>query len=254
MNAHKQGYFTIQTPDGIRFSLMLADPVSRFLAFFLDMLVIMVGMRLIRMILSLLFVMDYDFANSIMIIGYFLLQFGYHIAFEYWWHGQTVGKKLFSLQVIDRQSVKLDIEQIVLRNILRVVDSLPGFYLIGVIVIFFNDRNQRFGDIVGNTLVIHKNKIPKPHFEGFRLEKYNSLLQYPNLVNRLRNNLPSEAAQIGIDAILRCDDFTPENRLIVFNKIATFYQSVVPFPESITEVISDEQYVRNVIQLLYQQS
>jgi uncharacterized RDD family membrane protein YckC len=40
------------------------------------------------------------------------------------------------------------------RNILRLVDVLPGLYLVGLVVILISDEQQRLGDMLGDTHVV----------------------------------------------------------------------------------------------------
>ena len=43
-----------------------------------------------------------------------------------------------------------------LRNVLRLVDILPGLYLVGAIAIFATRANQRLGDLAAGTLVVRE--------------------------------------------------------------------------------------------------
>jgi hypothetical protein len=48
------------------------------------------------------------------------------------------------------------------RNLTRIIDMLPTFYIIGVIVMFLTRRQQRLGDLVAGTLVVHERDIEAP--------------------------------------------------------------------------------------------
>ncbi len=97
--------------------------------------------------------------RALVILGYFVVQVGYGIACEWLWRGQTVGKRLLRLRVMDAQGLHLQFSQVALRNLLRFVDSLPAFYLVGGLVSLLNSRAQRLGDFVANTIVIRASKI-----------------------------------------------------------------------------------------------
>jgi hypothetical protein len=45
-----------------------------------------------------------------------------------------------------------------LRNILRIVDSLPGFYLVGILFVLFTKNNQRIGDLAAGTIVVRERR------------------------------------------------------------------------------------------------
>jgi hypothetical protein len=43
----------------------------------------------------------------------------------------------------------------IVRNLIRIVDFLPLYYGIGVVVMFANRRSQRLGDLAASTLVVY---------------------------------------------------------------------------------------------------
>jgi hypothetical protein len=45
---------------------------------------------------------------------------------EWRWRGQTIGKRVLRLRVVDAQGLRLHFTQVVLRNLLRFVDMLPA--------------------------------------------------------------------------------------------------------------------------------
>jgi hypothetical protein len=56
---------------------------------------------------------------------------------------------------------------------------------------------------------------------------------------------------VALEAILRRNDIEPEARLAVFAEIAAHFKTVVEFPQESTDGISAEQYVRNVVDVLF---
>jgi uncharacterized RDD family membrane protein YckC len=81
------------------------------------------------------------------------LAFAYFVYLE-GTYGQTFGKKLLGLVVVAEDGSPCDYEAAVVRNLLRYVDILPAFYLLGVLVMVVSDDSQRLGDVVGDTLVV----------------------------------------------------------------------------------------------------
>jgi hypothetical protein len=81
---------------------------------------------------------------------------GYFALFEAYWKGQTPGKRVMKLRVIKDSGRQITFFESLARNLVRVVDYLPGLYLIGVITMLCNKRNQRLGDLVAGTLVVHE--------------------------------------------------------------------------------------------------
>lgn len=70
--------------------------------------------------------------------------------------GQTVGKMLVSIRVVDENTMKpIGYGQSFARNILRIIDGL-FFYLIGIILIYTSDKHQRLGDRAAGSIVIYE--------------------------------------------------------------------------------------------------
>jgi len=68
-------------------------------------------------------------------------------------YGQTLGKKLLGLVVVTEAGEDCELDDAVVRNLLRFVDALPFAYLIGAVVIFISDDDQRLGDLAADTVV-----------------------------------------------------------------------------------------------------
>ena len=81
-----------------------------------------------------------------------ILSFAYFIYFEAE-YGQTLGKKVLNVVVVKEDGADCDWTASVIRNLFRIIDGF-AFYLVGIIVIFLTDDNQRLGDIVGDTIVV----------------------------------------------------------------------------------------------------
>lgn len=105
---------------------------------------------------------------AIMIFVLFLLFTGYFIFFEWLWDGQTPGKRLLKLRVIRDDGRPITLWEAIARNLLRVFDAAPGFfvpiYSVGLIVIFLSGRDQRVGDIFAGTVVIRERSDEAPTF------------------------------------------------------------------------------------------
>jgi uncharacterized RDD family membrane protein YckC len=241
----------IRTPEGIVFSQPLAGPMSRFLAWGIDVACIGVISSLIGIPLAFLRLISVDFAQALTLILYFVLSICYGIMLEWYWRGQTVGKRMMRLRVIDAHGLKLHAHQIIIRNLIRSVDILPLFYLVGGLACLLTRRAQRLGDIAASTVVIRIPKREEPDLDQLLAGKFNSLRSHPHLEARLRQRVSPAEARIGLQALLRRDQLDPAARIDLFQHIATHYRAVVEFPPEATEGITDEQYVRNVVDVLY---
>jgi len=244
----------IRTPEGIVFSQLLAGPVTRFFAWFIDQLCISAAMFLLGTGLHLLELMNWNFGFALSVISYFVLSIGYGIFFEWNWRGQTVGKKLFRLRVVDVEGMRLQFNQIVVRNLLRFVDSLPAFYLVGGLTCWLNSKCQRLGDIAANTVVIRTAPVTEPDLDQLLPGKYNSLRQYPHLTARLRQRVSPAEADTALQALLRREELELVARVKLFADLAAHFRVKVEFPAEVTDGIADEQYLRNVVDVLYRTS
>jgi uncharacterized RDD family membrane protein YckC len=250
----KTNVLVIRTPEGIAFPLLLAGPITRFLAWFLDMSCIAAATFSVGIILNLIGMITGDIADAFRIIVYFVLSIGYPIFAEWRWRGQTIGKRLLRLRVMDVQGLRLQFSQVMLRNLLRFIDSLPVFYTVGGIACFLSKRAQRLGDIAANTIVVRDPRLSEPDLSQVMGGKYNSFRDYPHLAARLRHRLTVEEAGIGLQAILRRERLQPLARIELFGEIASHMKRIVEFPPDAVEGLTDEQYVRNVVDLLFERS
>ncbi len=158
---------------------------------------------------------------------------------------------MLKLRVIDEQGLKLQFGQVVIRNLLRVVDSMPILYLVGGVSSLVTEKCQRLGDMAAGTIVVRVNSSPLPLMDRLGEEKFNSLKEYPHLVARLRQKVSREEGAIALRAIIRREELEPSARLELFKELAELFRSRVRFPGDSTEGIADEKYVRNVVEILF---
>jgi len=68
--------------------------------------------------------------------------------------GATIGKRLLNLQVVDISGGKSGLKRALIRNLLRAVDALPAFSILGVLLIVTSPERTRLGDRIAGTRVI----------------------------------------------------------------------------------------------------
>jgi uncharacterized RDD family membrane protein YckC len=229
----------------------LAGPVTRFMAWLVDIACIMAATSVVNTALAVFGVLSFDLFRALTIAAYFLISIGYGIALEWHWRGQTIGKRLLRLRVVDVQGLRLRPSQVVVRNLLRFVDSFPAFYFLGGVSCFMSRHAQRLGDLAANTVVVRNPKISEPDLSQLLAGKYNSLRKYPHLGARLRQLVPPGAASVALQALLRRNELEPQARVELFEGLASHFRSVVEFPEEATFGVSDEKYVSNVVDILF---
>lgn len=146
----------VSTPERVAFQYEIAGIGSRFLAQFIDVLVI----AIIQIVITIGAGALGGIFNSIQVFGLveliltFILIAGYFLISEAAWNGQTLGKRYVRLRAVGDHGEPLTIGQAAIRNLVRVVDFLPAFYAIGIITMFSNSRAKRLGDFAAGTLVV----------------------------------------------------------------------------------------------------
>jgi hypothetical protein len=128
---------------------------------------------------------------------------------------------------------------------------LPAVYLVGGLACFFSRKCQRLGDLAAGTIVARVRSPQAPDLERVAPAKYNSLLAWPHLAARLRSLANPESVSIAVQAVSRRDAFDPLARIDLFRELAEYFQSLVEFPEAAREGLTDEQYVRSVLRVIY---
>lgn len=251
MLAGRTNRLLVRTPEGILFSFLLASPITRFLAVSIDLACVIAAVSMLQVVSAFFRILSPDFATAFQVLAYFAISIGYGIATEWYWRGQTVGKRLLRLRVLDARGLKLEVNQIVIRNLLRCIDMLPAFYAVGGLFCLLTRHAQRLGDIAANTVVVRNPLIAAPDLDQLRPDKWNSLRDHPHLSARLRQRVTPPTAALVIEAILRRQDFDPAERLRLFHELALHFKEMVPYPPEATEGVTDEQYVRNVADVLF---
>ena len=95
------------------------------------------------------------------LIFLFAIEWLYPVLFELLMRGQTPGKKVLGIAVVNDDLSPVTLGTSLVRNLLRSVDFLPLFYLGAVITMLSNRRFQRLGDLAAGTLVISSTSTTK---------------------------------------------------------------------------------------------
>lgn len=173
----------IETPERVPLAFALASIGNRFLAVTIDHFIQYFAILIVAW--GLLSIADVGspfcdecttnpFQNmskwtlAITILVVFALFTGYFIFFEWLWNGQTPGKRLLKLRVIREDGRPITLWEAIARNLLRIFDAVPGFFLpiysIGLVSIFKSSRDQRVGDMFAGTVVVRERTDEAPTF------------------------------------------------------------------------------------------
>lgn len=72
--------------------------------------------------------------------------------------GASPGKMWMRLKVVRADGAPLRVRDVVLRNVLKPVDFLPIFYLLGGLILIATPSAQRIGDLAAGTTVIYRHR------------------------------------------------------------------------------------------------
>jgi uncharacterized RDD family membrane protein YckC len=134
---------------------------SRFLALMIDFFIFCAIFFPVTRIVKGVWVMsasDHRWGRGLFItdplcIAFLVFMFLYFIFLE-GLAGATLGKFIIGLRVIDTNGKKPGLLKSLLRNILRLIDSLPTLNILGIILIIITKENTRFGDMIAKTRVV----------------------------------------------------------------------------------------------------
>jgi len=105
-----------------------------------------------------------DTSILLLIIGVALAMYAmelvYFVAWETVSGGRSPGKWLAGLRVIRDTGLPITVGTSLVRNLLRVVDSLPMYYVVGLISMVASEHGQRLGDLAAGTLVVRLDRPP----------------------------------------------------------------------------------------------
>ncbi len=179
----------VETPELVPITYPLAGPGSRFAAFLLDLLLVVVFVYLVPLLAiatSLSGTIEDGWLLAIMVLFMFVGLWGYFFFFEAFRGGQTFGKRWMSIRVVMEGGYPITIEAAAIRTLVRTIDlQLCG--MVGGVFALLSSRGQRLGDMAASTVVVRevpadfpaRPKLPAadatPRFseEGFKLlERY----------------------------------------------------------------------------------
>jgi len=112
---------------------------------------------------------------GIFLLGFLLVNSLYFIYFERK-SGQTPGKKLFGLQVISFDQQTLSIQQVILRELARIVDVM--LLVPGIFTMIITEKNQRLGDLLAGTMVVRsRSEEEKSQSHYLNSEEFYAMLE-----------------------------------------------------------------------------
>jgi len=168
----------VVTPEAVVLEFETASVASRSLAQALD-LAVRFGLFYVLVIVAGLLSSGTGTTPAIVVIivGAFLVIFGYPALLETRWNGQTIGKRALGLRVVTVEGSPVRFRHAAIRSLLSIVDFfLPPLGVSATCVSLLNRRNQRLGDVFAGTIVLRERTgaafpvpVSFPPLRGFEL-------------------------------------------------------------------------------------
>ncbi|PVW15695.1 RDD family protein [Marixanthomonas spongiae] len=147
--------FQIETAQNVNIVQHVAGVGDRILAFLIDSAIMFIYIVLIFFLLGFL---DFYSDSFLLIMTVMLPVLLYHLLWEQFWNGQSPGKAVMKIRVVKLDGSKPAFSNYLIRWLLRVVDITILNGAVALVVILFNGRGQRLGDLAAATTVISEKK------------------------------------------------------------------------------------------------
>ena len=193
---------------------------SRFLAALVDTTIIALLLVAANGILFYFLLRGFDgggtgnsFIVALLSLVSFAFLWGYYIFFEMRWNGSSPGKQLVGIRVIRADGTPITLAESVIRNLVRLVDFLPGAYGLGLVTMFIDGKARRLGDLAANTLVVREQTAVSLESLGKTNDATNPV------VSRAPGAAEREAAKWPVDKLTDVDIQLAESLLQRYNEL-----------------------------------
>lgn len=252
---------TIHTPESVELEFTLAGIGNRALALMIDYFLIFLLLSLVSIVSSFL---SEQLTNAVVALGggpevvdlwllaialvaTMTIYWGYFVAFETAWQGQTPGKRFTKIRVINDNGKPEGVFQATLRSLLRPVDDI---LFLGFFCILFGNQEKRIGDWLAGTLVVQAETVvgdAKVNISSGAETLARDLLATAHVGNLLPDDFATLREYLQRRAIL-----TKEARKRLSVELAQQLQSIVELEQLPQEQMPAEQFLE-AIYFAYQQ-
>ena len=157
-----EAVYEIETPENVRFRLERAGLASRALAWVIDVAMMGCLLQLAALLVAPLEWFSGEAASVVILVAGFLVQWWYGALCEWRFGGRTCGKWMLGIAARDQAGLQLSFIQSLVRNLLRIVDLMPGLYGVGALCSWVDRSGRRLGDLAAGTVVIRERRLSLP--------------------------------------------------------------------------------------------
>jgi len=143
---------------GIELNLAIAGPGSRSYAFIIDWHIrVLLSLAWILSVWLLLRVLKLPAITSLISWPALAIYLLYHPVLEILMQGRTPGKRTAGVRLVTLRGGQPSVSAILIRNVFRLLDSAPAFYMIGLTCCMFTRDRVRVGDLAAGTVLVLEN-------------------------------------------------------------------------------------------------
>jgi uncharacterized RDD family membrane protein YckC len=212
---------TLQSITGVDVEMQIAGPGARSYAFVIDWHIRIVLMLAWFFLSSFAFFGRFAFDDAIeassratyqfvVVLPATLIYLLYHPVLEIAMRGRTPGKRLAGVRIVTRQGDIPGAGPLILRNVFRIVDSLPLAYLVGLGATLFTAQHVRIGDLAAGTLLVFDPGVSLASFAhlsmtvGGRVDPHTADV-VQELLDRWKDLEPSVSSSLARSLLVRID-------------------------------------------------
>jgi uncharacterized RDD family membrane protein YckC len=235
----------ILTPEHVRIRLAPAGLGARFWAWLLDQFLVLGTASLLWMLLAVF--LPAGIALAAAWTFYFFGGLAYMAYGEVRWAGQTLGKKVAGIRVVDGRGLPMALQQSFIRNIARVLDAAPVGYAVGALVCLLDPHGRRAGDLAADTLVITEARPLEYRGQTLSPRRFNTL-RTPRVLGLIRHRISLEEREFLLALCLRADRLAPQTRYDLMEEVGAHYRAKLQVEDP---HLSNENLVLDLTAVLY---
>ena len=214
----------VNSADAMSYALEIAGVGARSYAFVLDWHIRLLAALLWIYLAAFLFydisifsaLFEEDTANAaaawVVFLPAVIAYIFYHPVLETVMHGSTAGKRMAGVRIMTLEGFTPGIGSILIRNIFRLIDGLPGVYTVGLLFAIFTRNHVRIGDIAAGTVLVYEKRTAKHSLSDVAQQSLNSSLSTENfdllleLLDRWKNLDKPHRIQLGQNFLKKIGD------------------------------------------------
>ena len=217
----------VNSADAMSYALEIAGVGARSYAFVLDWHIRLLAALLWIYLATFLFydisifstMFEEDTANAaaawVVFLPAVIAYFFYHPVLETMMHGSTPGKHMAGVRIMTLEGFTPGIGSILIRNIFRLIDGLPGVYTVGLLFAIFTKNHVRIGDMAAGTVLVYEKRTARHSLSDVAQQSLNSSLSTENfdllleLLDRWKNLDKTHRIHLGQNFLKKIGDEVP---------------------------------------------